>query len=65
MSNLKVYRVTAKTNPFDWASTPRHIDVGFYRTRESAEVRVQEMMEHPDFHMDFSDVWVSTIEVME
>lgn len=63
MSRLTIYKVVAKTNPWDWATMPDYATIEFYQSRESAIKKCQEMMDDKDFYMSWSSVYVEEIEV--
>lgn len=61
---MVIYKLMAHTNPIDWATPSKWLDIEFYQTFESAAKKAAEMMAEKDWSMSFDGWEVVEIEVL-
>lgn len=50
---MVIYKLVGRTNPWDWATPSRDVDLGLYEHRETAEMDMERMNARPDFNTDW------------
>lgn len=60
---MKIFRLTAYQDTWDWASPLIRVDIGFYMTRKGAEDKIKEIKKNKEWRMSWKDFQIWDVEV--
>lgn len=61
---MVIYKLIGRTNPFDWASSSKDVDLGLYRTAEAAAEAKRLWETKKDFSMDWKYIRIEPADLL-
>lgn len=63
---MKIYHLTVRTRPLDWAASPETKSIGFYKTKAGAQAKIKELREKDkEYAIYYGDPQIWPVEVQE
>lgn len=61
---MVIYKLIGRTSPMDWATMPKDVELGLFRTMHAALTEKEWREKDPSFHMDWDHLFVLEVELI-